>query len=164
MVPSLPEGDNFTVGGCLGGLALGSNSYIHGFFNNNVIDFDIVLGNGDLVRNVSKKNHSDLYYGIGGTYGTMGIITRVKMKLIDCENYVKINYLHYKSFNEFYSDFSLRIKEQKDDFIEAFVNSKNDFTIVCANFVKEVRKEEILIIKDKSILKQRHMCIYAQIA
>jgi len=164
MVPSLPEGDNFTVGGCLGGLALGSNSYIHGFFNNNVIDFDIVLGNGDLVRNVSKKNHSDLYYGIGGTYGTMGIITRVKMKLIDCENYVKINYLHYKSFNEFYSDFSLRIKEQKDDFIEAFVNSKNDFTIVCANFVKEVRKEEILIIKDRSILKQRHMCIYAQIA
>ena len=94
----------------------------------------------------------------------MGIITRVKMKLIDCESYVKINYLHYKSFNEFYSDFSIRIKEQKDDFIEAFVNSKNDFTIVCANFVKEVRKEEILIIKDKSILKQRHMCIYAQIA
>ena len=32
------------------------------------------------------------------------------------------------------------------------------------NFVKKVRKEEILIIKDKSILKQRHMCIYAQIA
>ena len=64
MVPSLPEGDNFTVGGCLGGLALGSNSYIHGFFNNNVVDFDIVLGNGDLVRNVSKKNHSDLYYGM----------------------------------------------------------------------------------------------------
>ena len=55
MVPSLPEGDNFTVGGCLGGLALGSNSYIHGFFNNNVVDFDIVLGNGHLVRNVSKK-------------------------------------------------------------------------------------------------------------
>ena len=54
MVPSLPEGDNFTVGGCLGGLALGSNSYIHGFFNNNVIDFDIVLGNGDIVRNVKS--------------------------------------------------------------------------------------------------------------
>ena len=164
MVPSLPEGDNFTVGGCLGGLALGSNSYIHGFFNNNVIDFDIVLGNGDIVRNVSKSNHSDLYYGIGGTYGTMGIITRVKMKLIDCETYVKINYLHYKSFNEFYSNFSSKIKEQNDDFIEAFVNSKDDFTIVCANFVKEVRKEDILVIKDKSILKQRHMCIYAQIA
>ncbi|MEC7713178.1 MAG: FAD-binding protein, partial [Candidatus Thermoplasmatota archaeon] len=77
MVPSLPEGDNFTVGGCLGGLALGSNSYKHGFFNNNVVDFDIILGNGEIMRNVSKKEHSDLYYGVGGTYGTMGIITRV---------------------------------------------------------------------------------------
>ena len=75
MVPSLPEGDNFTVGGCLGGLALGSNSYIHGFFNNNVIDFDVILGNGDIITNVSKNKHSDLYYGIGGTYGTVAIIT-----------------------------------------------------------------------------------------
>ena len=78
IVPSLPEGDNFTVGGCLAGLGLGSSSYVHGFFNDNVIDFDIVLGNGEIIRNVSKENHSDLYYGIGGTYGTMGIITRVK--------------------------------------------------------------------------------------
>ena len=46
------------------------------------------------MRNVSKEKHSDLYYGVGGTYGTMGIITRVKMKLIDCESYVKINYYH----------------------------------------------------------------------
>tara|TARA_X000001036_G_scaffold3001_1_gene2634 strand:+ start:1628 stop:3109 length:1482 start_codon:yes stop_codon:yes gene_type:complete len=164
MVPSLPEGDNFTVGGCLGGLALGSNSYIHGFFNNNVIDFDVVLGNGNIIKNVSKNNHSDLYYGIGGTYGTMGIITRVKMKLIECESYVKITYNHYKSFQQFYEAFSSKIKGKKDDFIEAFVNSKSDFTIVSANFVEDVKKEEILIIKDKSILKQRHMCIYAQIA
>ena len=77
MVPSLPEGDNFTVGGCLGGLALGSNSYIHGFFNNNVIDFDVILGNGDLITNVWKYKHSVLYYGIGGTYGSLAIITRV---------------------------------------------------------------------------------------
>ena len=97
MVPSLPEGDNFTVGGCLGGLALGSNSYIHGFFNNNVIDFDVVLGNGNIIKNISKNNHSDLYHGIGGTYGTMGIITRVKMKLIECESYVKITYDHYNT-------------------------------------------------------------------
>jgi len=164
MVPSLPEGDNFTVGGCLGGLALGSNSYIHGFFNNNVIDFDIILGNGEIVKNVSEGNHSELYYGIGGTYGTMGIITRVKMKLINCESYVKIDYYHYKSFHDFYDSFSLRIEEQKDDFIEAFVNSKKDFTIVVANFIKNVKKEDILVIRNKSILKQRHMCIYAQIA
>ena len=38
----LPEGDNFTVGGCLAGLGLGSSSYIYGFFNDNVIDFDII--------------------------------------------------------------------------------------------------------------------------
>ena len=164
IIPSLPEGDNFTVGGCLAGLGLGSSSYIHGFFNDNVIDFDIVLGNGEIMENVSKLNNPDLYYGIGGTYGTMGIITRVKTKLIPCEKYVKVNYFHYDSFENFYEEFQIKIKNKNDDFIEAFQNKKEDYTIVAANFISDVNPNDVSVIKDKDILKQRHMCIYAQIA
>ena len=40
MIPSLPEGVNFTVGGCLAGLGLGSSSYIYGFFGDYVIEDD----------------------------------------------------------------------------------------------------------------------------
>ncbi len=164
IVPSLPEGDNFTVGGCLGGIALGSNSYIHGFFNNNVIDFDVILGNGEILRDVSQTNHPELYYGIGGTYGTMGIITRVKMKLIGCKPYVKVDYLHHNKFDTFYNEFKGRINKKEDDFIEAFVNGKNDYTIVIANYVDNVDTKEILVTRDKDIFKQRHMSVYAQIA
>ena len=164
IIPSLPEGDNFTVGGCLAGLALGSNSYINGFFNDNVIDFDIVLGNGDVMKNVSISNNPDLYYGIGGTYGTMGIITRVKTKLIPCKKYVRMDYLNYNSFETFYENFKQRIDSKENDFIEAFANKKNDYTIVVANFVDNVNANNISIIKDKDILKQRHMSIYAKIA
>ena len=164
IVPSIPEGDNFTVGGCLGGIALGSNSYLHGFFNNNVIDFDIVLGNGEILKEVSANKNSDLYYGIGGTYGTMGIITRVKLRLVPCSPYVKVNYLHYSNFNSFYDEFRDRIKNKKDDFIEAFVNAENDFAIVTGNYVEEINPKDLLITRDKDIFKQRHMCLYAQIA
>ena len=164
IVPSLPEGDNFTAGGCLGGIALGSNSYSNGFFNNNVIDFDIVLGNGDIVKNVSANNNSDLYYGVGGTYGTMGIITRVKLKLIPCMQYVKVDYLHHDSFDGFYNNFRKIIQDAKDDFVEAFVNDKNDFTIVVANYVEHVEAEKIWVTRDKDMFKQRNMCLYAQIA
>ena len=52
----------------------------------------------------------------------------------------------------------------KADFVEAFVNDKNDFTIVVANYVEEVDTNDILIMKDKDMFKQRHMCLYAQIA
>ena len=164
IVPSLPEGDNFTVGGCLGGIALGSNSYSNGFFNNNVIDFDIVLGNGRIIREVSEKNNPDLYYGVGGTYGTMGIITRVKLKLIPCMAYVKVDYLHHDSFDGFYRNFRQIINDSKDDFVEAFVNNRNDFTIVVANYVENVDSGEILVTRDKNMFKQRDMCLYAQIA
>ena len=164
IVPALPEGDNFTVGGCLAGLGLGSSSYNHGFFSDNVIDFDIILGNGEIINNVSKTNNSDLYYGISGTYGTMGIITRVKTRLIPCEKYVKVNYLHYNSFDEFYEKFKEYITKKNYDFIEAFANKKNDYTIVAADFVGNLENNDISIIKDKDILVQRHLSIYAQIA
>ena len=164
IVPSLPEGDNFTVGGCLGGIALGSNSYSNGFFNNNVIDFDVILGNGEIVKDVSVDNNSDLYYGIGGTYGTIGIITRVKLKLIPCMPYVKVDYLHHDSFDGFYNNFKQIINDSNDDFVEAFVNNRNDFTIVVANYIEDVNSDEILVIRDKDMFKQRDMCVYAQIA
>ena len=51
-----------------------------------------IKSNGEIIKNVSRTKNSDLYYGIPGTYGTMGIITRVKVKLIPCEKYVKINF------------------------------------------------------------------------
>ena len=164
IVPSLPEGDNFTVGGCLGGIALGSNSYSYGFFNNNVIDFDIILGNGEILKDVSVDKNSDLYYGIGGTYGTIGIITRVKLKLIPCMPYVKVDYLHHDSFEGFYNNFKQIINDSNDDFVEAFVNNRNDFTIVVANYIEDVNSDEILVIRDKDMFKQRDMCEYAQIA
>tara|TARA_B100000686_G_scaffold348593_1_gene440018 strand:- start:198 stop:1694 length:1497 start_codon:yes stop_codon:yes gene_type:complete len=164
MIPSLPEGDNFTVGGCLAGLGLGSSSYLYGFFGDNVIDFDIILGNGEIIKKVSKTKNSDLYYGIGGTYGTMGIITRVKIKLIPCEKHVKVNYYHYNSFDNFYKDFSRRIKERSSDFIEAFANKKNSYTIVSANFISDIKHKKIAVIKNKDIMKQRSMTIYAQIS
>ena len=75
-------------------------------------DFDVILGNGDIITNVSKNKHSDLYYGIGGTYGTLAIITRVKMKLINCDTYVKIKYFHHNSFKSFYLDFTTKIKSR----------------------------------------------------
>jgi Delta24-sterol reductase len=164
IVPSMPEGPSFTVGGCFAGLALGSNSYLHGFFGHNVIDFDIILGNGEFITNVSQEKEADLYYGIGGTYGTLGTITRVKLKLIPCQPYVKVNYFHYNSFNEFNTNFKDIIDHKKHDFLEAFVNKKNSFTIVAADFIDKVNTSQIATIKDKNPLKERKKCLYAQIA
>ena len=69
IVPSLPEGDNFTVGGCLGGIALGSNSYSNGFFNNiNSLSVDTGTGYNDSVQ-------------INGTY--TGTASSIKLRLIN---------------------------------------------------------------------------------
>ena len=78
--------------------------------------------------------------------------------------YVKVDYLHHNSFDGFYNNFKEIIQNSEDDFVEAFVNDKNDFTIVVANYVEEVESTDILITRDKDMFKQRHMCLYAQIA
>ena len=54
-----------------------------------------------------------------------------------------------------------KITKKKDDFIEAFANKKNDYTMVIANFVDKIENNNISIIKNKDILKQRHLTIYA---
>ena len=63
-------------------------------------NFDIVIGNGDLLTCTPTQN-SDLFYGVANTLGTLGYITQVTLKIRKCKPYVKTTNKHYKDAFEF---------------------------------------------------------------
>ena len=77
--PVLPEFKTITVGGAICGAAIESTSHRYGQFNDNCLAYEILLGNGDIVMATPEQN-ADLFYGISGSYGTLGTILRVKLK------------------------------------------------------------------------------------
>jgi hypothetical protein len=78
-----------TVGGSIQGLAAESSSLTYGFVHDIVQEFQVVLGNGDVIW-CSQHDHSDLFHALPGSYGSLGILTRVKIGCIRCYPHVLV--------------------------------------------------------------------------
>lgn len=80
----VPEFKGITVGGAYSGSSLESSSLRYGQFSDTVVSLDVLLGSGDSLT-VSPEEHSDLFWGLSGSFGTLGLITALTLKLIEAK-------------------------------------------------------------------------------
>ncbi len=131
--PVVPEFPGITVGGAVQGGAEESSSFKYGMVHDNCLEYEIILGNGELITASPQKN-LDLFNGIAASYGSLGIITSIKLKLIATRDYVQLTYQTVKSFEE-----SVKLVKQKAsetvNFIDGIMFSKNLGVVMTGNFV-----------------------------
>lgn len=89
--PVVPEFPGITVGGSFAGTAGESSSFRHGFFDATVNWCDVILADGRTVR-ASKTENADLFDGMKGTFGTLGVGVLFEIKLLRATRYVKLSY------------------------------------------------------------------------
>lgn len=85
----VPELDDLTVGGLVMGTGVESSSHIYGLFQHICLSFELVLADGSLVT-CSRDENPDLFYAIPWSYGTLGFLTAVEIKIIPSTRYVII--------------------------------------------------------------------------
>ncbi len=118
------EFPGITVGGGIQGGAAESSAFKYGLFHDICTEYEIVLGNGDILM-ANKKQNSQLFNEISCTYGTLGIITKVKLKLIPATKYVKVQYTKVCSFTDA-RRILLDKTKQKIDFVDGIMfNAKS---------------------------------------
>jgi len=96
MVPVIPEFKGITVGGAIMGGGMESASHRYGLFSDNCLAYEILLGDGSVVR-ASPDEHADLFYGIVGSYGSLGVLLAVELRLIPATPWVKLKYRKFFS-------------------------------------------------------------------
>src|SRR5438034_537599 len=79
--PVIMEFPGITAGGGINGAALESSSFKYGRFSDICEEYEIILANGTIIK-ASAKQNSDIFYGISGSYGSLGIISLIKLRLI----------------------------------------------------------------------------------
>lgn len=126
--PVVPEFPSITVGGAVMGAAIESSSLRFGQVNDNCLEYELILGNGELIT-CSSHEHPDLFYALSGSYGTLGTLTRVKMNLIKAQPYVHLN---YHVFDHLPQALSTLTSSQFAGFVEGIVFKRNHITVVTA--------------------------------
>ena len=140
IIPVVPEFKGITVGGAIMGGAEESASHRWGIFSDACAAYEIICGDGSLIRATPTEN-SDLFYGIAGSYGSLGLLVSAEIRLIPAKEFV---HLHYHSFST--PDEAIEyLRGHEADFVDGIVFSKNKVMIIEGRLASEKKLPPLFI-------------------
>jgi Delta24-sterol reductase len=141
IAPIITEFPGITVAGAVMGGAGESSSFKYGCVSEICLEYEIILGDGSRIV-VSTNQNKDLFDGVASSYGTLGIITQIKLQLITCKQYVQLNYRRADSFAAIARTIEEKTKT-KADFVDGIMFSKSQGVVMTGTFTEEVNGHSI---------------------
>ncbi|KAG6497176.1 cytokinin dehydrogenase 4-like [Zingiber officinale] len=112
---------HLTVGGTLSNAGVSGQAFRHGPQISNVLQLEVVTGQGE-VMNCSDKENADLFHAVLGGLGQFGIITRARIALEPAPKMVKWTRVLYSDFRSFMEDQEMLTSSMESfDYVEGFV-------------------------------------------
>lgn len=139
--PVVMEFPGITAGGAVNGATLEASSYKYGQFNDNCLEYEIILGNGDVIK-ASEKENKDLFYGISGSYGSLGLLTLIKVKLIQIKPYVRTIFSYLSGYEKTIHELKNLTTAKEVDFVDSIIFSPID-SVVMEGYFHELKDEHL---------------------
>ena len=136
LVPAVvPELKTITIGGGVSGCSIESMSYKFGGFHDNCLEYEIMNEKGEAITCTPENENKLLFQMVHGTFGTLGIITKIKFKLMPASPYVKVSYERYENLDDYKSAIWKHYKEKDIDFMDGIIHNPNLYILSAGNFV-----------------------------
>ena len=117
--PSLTDYIDLSVGGTVSVGGIGGQAFRHGMHSDNVLELEVVTGEGKLVKCSPSKNKA-LFDAARAGLGQFGIIVRARVRLIDVPGQVRVYTAYYSDLATMTSDQEMVIDDGRFDYVEGF--------------------------------------------
>lgn len=135
LVPAVvPELEGITLGGAVAGCSVESSSFREGGFHDTCLEYEVVTGAGEVLT-CSPEHEPFLFEMLHGSYGTLGILTRVSFRLVPAEPYVHVRYETYPSAEQFHAALIERCRAADFDFVDGIVHGPERWVLCLGRFV-----------------------------
>lgn len=131
----VPELKTITIGGAVAGCSIESMSYKFGGFHDSCLEYEVVTAKGDVLICTPDNENKLLFQMLHGTFGTLGIITLLKFRLIPAKPFVKVTYEKYKNLEEYKNAIWEHYMKKDIDFMDGIIHSSEDYVLSAGNFV-----------------------------
>jgi FAD/FMN-containing dehydrogenase len=131
----VPELKTITIGGAVAGCSIESMSYKFGGFHDNCLEYELLTAKGDVLVCTPDNENQLLFQMVHGTFGTLGIITLLKFRLIPAKPFVKVTYEKYKSLEEYKNAIWAHYRSKDIDFMDGIIHSPVEYVLSAGNFV-----------------------------
>ena len=112
---------HLTCSGLVCGVGGGSTSYRNGWFHSQVLSMEVVTADGNVLE-CSPTQHSNLFYALPNSLGTLCHLTAMTIKLERRTSYVNVRFFRFKTAREFFNKIkTLGNKRTLMDFMEGTI-------------------------------------------
>ena len=131
----VPELEGITVGGAIAGGSVESMSFRYGGLHDSCVEYEIIGGSGEIVT-CSPTQEPLLFDMIHGSYGTLGVLTRLSFKLVAAKPYVRMEYRTFPDAERFYAAMLERCEAGDFDFVDGIAHGPDRFVLCLGRFVE----------------------------
>jgi FAD/FMN-containing dehydrogenase len=138
LVPIIvPELKTITVGGAVSGCSIESMSFRHGGFHDTCLEYEVITARGEVLTCTPDDEHQLLFQMIHGSFGTLGILSKLTFRLVPAAPFVHVTYEKYRRLEDYLAAIWRHYRSRDIDFMDGIIHSPGEWVLCAGRFAKE---------------------------
>ncbi len=133
----VPELKTITIGGAVAGCSIESMSFQYGGFHDTCLEYEIITATGDVLTCTPDNEHSLIFQMMHGSFGTVGILSRLVFRLIPAKPFVHLRHETHTSIDSYLESIWRHYELQDVDFMDGIIHSNTHLALCVGDFVDE---------------------------
>ena len=97
----VPELKTITIGGAVAGCSIESMSFRYGGFHDTCLEYEVITANGEVLTCTPDNEHALVFQMMHGSFGTLGILTKLTFQLVPAKPFVRVDYEKYATLADY---------------------------------------------------------------
>jgi len=131
----VPELKTITIGGAVAGCSIESMSYVYGGFHDTCLEYEIITAKGDVLTCTPDNEHSLIFQMMHGSFGTVGILSRLVFRLIPAKPFVHLRHEQHTSIDSYMASIWSHFESRDVDFMDGIIHSPSHLALCVGDFV-----------------------------
>jgi len=131
----VPELKTITIGGAVAGCSIESMSYMYGGFHDTCLEYEIITAKGDVLTCKPDNEHSLIFQMMHGSFGTVGVLSRLVFRLIPAKPFVHLRHETHSSIDSYLESIWSHFERRDVDFMDGIIHSPSHLVLCVGDFV-----------------------------
>jgi len=131
----VPELKTITIGGAVAGCSLESMSYRFGGFHDTCLEYELITATGEVLTCKPDNEHALIFQMVHGSFGTVGILSRLVFRLIEAKPFVHLRHEMHQSVDSYLGAIWDHFERQDVDFMDGIIHSPSQLALCVGDFV-----------------------------
>jgi len=128
-----------TIGGLAMAVGMTTASHKYGLLQETVIEYEVIMGNGDVLKVTPEGEHSDLFHALPWSHGSLCLLLSLRLRTIPVKPFVEVTYMPLNNGTRKNCEAIQResLRTEAADFIEATLFSRDQAVLMTGRFVDQ---------------------------